>query len=893
MNRLLLFLLSALSLLSVGCSEEPNSASEPHSFDSLDEDADGPLEQAQSADGNVLDSGIIPDGMMVDSAGESEVVGANEDAGQGRDKIAPSQSIPLGEDSQLTLNGDGLLLSIERNGVVLLQIKMGHLLFGAVAEMDPELNYNPYRLTESAGGGRFKPEEISWIEATHFSEIQVTDSGITASLHLADGRQSQAEMMVYTDRLTFNWLPPTEGLPCPYRRLITTVDEEEGFYGLGGVLDHVNHRGLVRAMNAEVANLESGYNEVHVPVPLLTGTTGWGLFVESYRPGVFEVATEKSTQIQTTFGFANALEEGLLFHLFTAAHPLDLTRHYYDITGYPGSVAPWALGPWIWRDEVAGQEKVEEDLNTIRDLDLPTTGYWIDRPYATDVNSFDFDKAKYTDPEQMMTLAHELGFEVALWHTPYVDPDGTISGDLYLEAEAAGFFAPLLPTAFAKWGPPLDFSNPEAVEWWRGLLSVYKDLGITGYKLDFGEEVITGLFGKRLPARFADGTDEFTMHRRYSKLYHEAYRPMIPEDGGFLLCRAGSFGDQVNGCIIWPGDIDATMAKHGEIGIDKEGKEYISVGGLPAAIVAGSSLGPSGYPLFASDTGGYLHSSPTKECFVRWAEHTAFSPAMQVGTNTNDLPWEFGPDRIFDEELVSLYRVLAQAHLRLHPYLWTEWKAIQKTGRAIQRPLGLAHPELGIHPDDIYLLGPDILVAPIVDKGTDSREVTLPEGNWVHWWTGETSEGSSSFEVSSPLGQPPVWFKEGVPIPLLRPSIESYQSTATPELVDSFVDNPNPLHIRVTTGAEAERTLYDDTWVRQATGESGISLSWVAGDVFTDGIVFELWGLSEAPSLVTLEDGTTIEASEEPSSNTWIFENGVLTISLSGGGQSLTVTPAP
>ena len=154
---------------------------------------------------------------------------------------------------------------------------------------------------------------------------------------------------------------------------------------------------------------------------------------------------------------------------------------------------------------------------------------------------------------------------------------------------------------------------------------------------------------------------------------------------------------------MWPGDIDATLAKHGEVRTDKEGKDYISVGGLPAAIVAGSSLGVSGFPLFASDTGGYLHAPPTKECFTRWAEHTAFSPAMQVGTNTNDLPWEFGKEKEYDETLIERYRVLAEAHLRLHPYLWSAWQEVAKSGRAIQRPLGFAHPELNSHPDDIYM----------------------------------------------------------------------------------------------------------------------------------------------------------------------------------------------
>ena len=168
----------------------------------------------------------------------------------------------------------------------------------------------------------------------------------------------------------------------------------------------------------------------------------------------FEVAVESETLHSATFGFANGLDEALVFHLFTADHPLDLTRHYYEITGYPGAVAPWALGPWIWRDEVSGQDKVEEDLQTLRNLNLPTTGYWIDRPYATDVNSFDFKKEWYSDPEGMIALAHDLGFEMALWHTPYVDPDGAATVALFEEASELGFFRTAVDDGSGKWGPP-------------------------------------------------------------------------------------------------------------------------------------------------------------------------------------------------------------------------------------------------------------------------------------------------------------------------------------------------------------------------------------------------------------------------------------------------------
>lgn len=93
---------------------------------------------------------------------------------------------------------------------------------------------------------------------------------------------------------------------------------------------------------------------------------------------------------------------------------------------------------------------------------------------------------------------------------------------------------------------------------------------------------------------------------------------------------------QVHGPIVWPGDIDASLTRHGETVTTPGCDTYGSVGGLPAAVVAGSSLGPSGYPFFAADTGGYRNSPPSKETFLRWMAQSAFTPVMQVGTNSNE-----------------------------------------------------------------------------------------------------------------------------------------------------------------------------------------------------------------------------------------------------------------
>ena len=774
---------------------------------------------------------------------------------------------------------------------------------GMVPALDDALAYDPYYLEEGAelAGMAVIIEDLTWQKGVALTVAEVSEAALTLELGLQNGQAATLTFEVTGDgRISGHLQPAPEGPPAVFFRLRPQVDAEEGFYGLGETFDRVEHRGMLRAMQFETSNLESAYNEVHVPVPLLIGTRGWGIFVESMRLGVFGVATEADDEVKITFGQGAAWQEGLDFHLFAAAHPLDITKHYYEVTGYPGKVAPWALGPLIWRDEVDGQVAVEGDLDTIRELDLATTGYWIDRPYASAVNSFDFEPKDYANPEAMIQKAQAMGFEMGLWHTPYVEPDDPDSAPLYEHAVAEGYFPPVIG-AKAKWGPPIDYTNPDAVSWFQEQLAWYAELGIRGYKLDYAEEIIPSWFGVRTPWSFFDGSDELTMHRQAQLLYHRMYAEMLPEEGGFLLCRAGAYGDQANGVIIWPGDIDSNMAKHGEEVTEKDGNTYIAVGGLPAAVVAGSGLGPSGFPFFGSDTGGYRHAPPDKETYVRWFEHTALSPVMQVGTNAKYLPWKLGHGDTFDPEVVDLYRLYARLHLRLFPTFWTMVQELPQTGRALQRPLGLAHPELGQHPSDIYLLGDHLLVAPVTEPGVTSRTVPLPGGTWVDWWTGETHEGGADAVLAAPLGVIPLLVRAGAPIALLRDTIDTLSPVTGPQATDSFATSPNPLHVRLAPGAAGAMAVYDGTSVTQAPEAGVIRLEHTAGSVFDSGLVIELFGQPAPPISVTDLDGAPVgevadAADFAAASEGWRHvpgeRGGMVLVKLAGAAPGALITPA-
>lgn len=803
-------------------------------------------------DGSDRDTGELPP-----DADSDTVTDAGEADSEVDTDTSATPPIALGDEYRLTIDAAAPSLRLSRRDELLATFGPESITIGVLETLRDSDNYDPYGFLWDEDPFIHKDGPVdAWLD---WRSVVVTGEAdgeaVRLRVEFADGQTATMDVSADADgRFSIFLRPQTSARNVAYFRLRPQVDATEAYYGLGEQFDSVNQRGKVRAMQLELqSDLESRYNEAHVPIPLLIGTRGWGLFVESYSPSVFDVGAHDPERIDVIVGTGPDSVEGLRAHLLVADHPLDVTRHYYEITGYPAIPSPWALGPWVWRDENDDQAQVESDATTIRALDLATSAYWIDRPYATGVNTFDFDEGRFPDPEGMIEHLHALGFRVAVWHTPYLDETDASTEALREVAEGSGFYPPVHGLLLNGWGRPIDLSNPEAFAWWQTQIARYVELGIEGFKLDYGEDVVPGALGARNRWEFADGTSERTMHKRFPLLYHRAYAELLPAEGGFLLCRAATWGDQTQASVIWPGDLDADLVAHGERVTDRNGEEYVAVGGLEASLIAALSLGPSGFPLFGSDTGGYRHSPPDRETFTRWFEVTAFSSVMQVGTSSSDVAWEFNDLNGFDDEMLGWYRDYTRLHLRLWPYLWTYLLRVQDDGRPIQRALGLAYPELGAHPDDAYLLGDNLYVAPVVRRGVTRREVVFPpDDDWVDWWTGELYAAGSVAQVDAPLHVIPAYLRAGSVVPMLRPTIDTLSPTTRPDEVDSFVTDPGTLHVVLARGDGEPFSLYDGTTIDVGQDGAVTTIAHAGGTVFATGAIYEMIGESAQPETVRI-----------------------------------------
>ena len=428
--------------------------------------------------------------------------------------------------------------------------------------------------------------------------------------------------------------------------------------------------------------------------------------------------------------------------------PSDVLARYADLTGHPPMPPPWTLG--VWKTAIGGQARVLAEAQRLRRMHIPVSVIWtydaVDEavklgwPYP---NFARIPPGTYPDLPGFTSALHEEGFKVL----GYLAPEFTRSRPGFAFPATHGYFVHGSGGHISL----LDLTDPAARAWWEGNeRQILSTLGFDGWLLDLGD---------RLPpdARFFNGRDAADMANRYPLLLAQAAKDVVRtvKPDGLFVMRSGFAGVQSLQPAVWAGDQRANWS---------------ASQGLPAAISAGLSWGIAGAPFWGSDIGGYLDGglpqSQQEELWMRWLEFGAFSPIMR------DQLGNMGYGAIYlwsNASTEAAFKFYAQLHQALFPYLYSAARTAHLTGLPIMRHLFLAYPHdprvYGLN--DEYLLGPDLLVAPIITPASSSRRVFLPAGTWVDYWTGALAAGNRTVSVAAPLDRIPLFVRGGALLPTL------------------------------------------------------------------------------------------------------------------------------
>ena len=465
--------------------------------------------------------------------------------------------------------------------------------------------------------------------------------------------------------------------------------------------------------------------------------------------------------------------------------PFNQSRH-----GRVPLTPPWALECWLWEDDENTGASVKELLDGYAKYDLPVRTILIDSPWSERYNDFKVDEDRYPEPEKFFRGLQDQGYRVVLWMTCMVDSfskDTKVrqSREFFDEAKARGYLAGN-GFQFRWWkgtGGFIDYSNPDAMQWWQGLQKQVLDWGVDGWKLDGCDTLFSSRLGK-IPLPFNRTHAGWMSTRRYMDHFaRDEYAHGLSRNPEFVtLIRAmdrqwthpEGFAPLDAAPVTWVGDNSHTW-NFKQRGIENALTDILQSARLGYCVIGSDVAGYHGRSNpddinsttsdqitawsatnnatattneFGTGTGNEI----APNIYIRWAQFSTFCGLFLNGGHGERRLWKRTPAEL------EIIRKFSWLHTELVPYMYSHVVECHRGGKPLMRPL----PEGDFH----YLFGRDLLVAPIHEDKTE-RCVTLPAGRWRYLFADkEVFQGSTTITHYSPLDEYPVFVREGAIIPL-------------------------------------------------------------------------------------------------------------------------------
>ena len=547
-----------------------------------------------------------------------------------------------------------------------------------------------------------------------------------------------------------------------------------GAYGMGEKYDSLNQKGKTVINQVREKFCFQG-DKTYCTTPFFWTDTGFGLYVDTCEVTMFDFC-ESCIEIE--------LPETAEVVLFTGS-PEEMVREYMSLFG-PAVLPPeWSMGIWISANRWNTQKDVDELLAKLQKYDFPasvvvleawsdeaTFYIWNGAKYEPVPNGqalkyvdFDFSGTPWPDPAKMIQNIHDAGLKLLLWQVPVYKKQGddevqNTQNDLDREDAATRKLCVTMPDGApytipkGNWFPDSmvpDFTNPETVKSWFGKRQYLLDIGVDGFKTDGGE------FIHRSDAQFHDGSTGKEGVNRYSRDYTESYRNFVGSNG-VIFSRAGFSGQHTVPCH-WGGDQQSQNSE------------------LASVLKAGLSAAASGMIFWGFDLAGFAGPLPTLDLYRRATQMACFCPIMQWHSepdggqfrelmpgaegNNERSPWNmeesYAAPGFMDE-----MRYWHKLHEQLRPYLWKTAQECVRDSKPFMRPLIYECPNdvNVVNCQDEYLLGDDLLVAPLLEENATSREVYLPEGVWFDFFDGTEYSGNQTVTAGKD-GKLPVFTRNG------------------------------------------------------------------------------------------------------------------------------------
>ncbi|CAM3785244.1 alpha-xylosidase [Cohnella lubricantis] len=598
----------------------------------------------------------------------------------------------------------------------------------------------------------------------------------------------------------------------------------ETVYGLGERFSAFTKNGQV----VDIWNQDGGTasEQAYKNIPFYVTNRGYGVFVNHPELVSFEVASEKVSKTQ--FSVAG---EQLDYFIIGGGSMKNVLTNYTALTGKPALPPAWSFGLWLTTSFTTNYDEatVNSFIDGMAERDLPLAVFHFDCFWMKEYQwcDFEWDERVFPDPQGMLARLKEKGLRICVWINPYIAQ----RSPLFDEGMERGYLLKRPDGSVWQWdmwqyGMGLvDFTNPDACQWFGDKLRALVDMGVDSFKTDFGERIPTDV-------AYFDGSDPMQMHNYYTQLYNKVVFDVLEEKRGCgeaaLFARSATAGGQ-QFPVHWGGDCEATYESMAE------------------SLRGGLSLGLSGFGFWSHDIGGFEQSA-TPDLYKRWVAFGLLSSHSRLhGSTSYRVPW------LFDEEAVDVLRRFTKLKLSLMPYLFAQAVKSTRLGIPMMRAMVL---EFGDDPavdylDRQYMLGDSLLVAPIFNED-GAVSYYLPKGTWTHLLTGEKAIGGGWRSEAYDYMSLPLFVRENSLLPVgatdTRPDYE-------------YADGVSFHLFELLDGATAEAVVTDQKGAERLTATASRNGSEIAFETegSSDGWRLVLRGVN---AVAAVEGGTADTAAE-------------------------------
>ncbi len=569
--------------------------------------------------------------------------------------------------------------------------------------------------------------------------------------------------------------------------LVKRLRDDENIFGFGEKTGHLNKRGVnlggyhYTMWNSDTYGYDSSTDPIYVSVPfymVLRHGNAHGIFLDNTHRTSFDIGKAHRGQM------AWSADGGELDYYFIAGpDPKSVVTRYGQLTGKMPLPPRWALGFHQSRWGYFPASRFRLLANTFREKKIPADTLWLDIDYLKGFAPFEWNRDYFPDPAAMIGDLKQQGFNVVtivdahpkkeIGYAPF---DQGLAGDHFVKNPDGSLFeGPVWPS-----NDPIkpansvfpDFTREKTRHWWGELHRELVQQGVAGIWNDMNEPAVWIAPHNTMPLNVQhqnDGqpTTQAEIHNVYGLLHTQAtfegLKRLRPDARPFVLSRANFAGGQKY-TALWPGDNTADWSS------------------LRQSLPMLMNMGVSGFSFVGTDIGGFV-GTPSGELFLRWLQASVFAPFMRAHTekNTPDQePWSYGA------RFEDLNRRAIELRYQLLPMLYSEMEASSRSGLPVLRPLFLEFPHDAQtwQRNDQFMVGSDLLVAPVVYENAQQRDVYLPAGKWIDFWSGTSVNGGRTITVPVSLESLPIYVRAGAFI-VQQPVVQHTGEMATQPMLIS------------------------------------------------------------------------------------------------------------